>query len=1632
MKSKRFRKGVSVLLSAAMAASCLTTGLTTLAAGHDLVLPQGEQALGKAQPRFPGYRVEDIKNWNAETDPFSDMVRARVPLQQRNEQFQATQANPTLTDDAKVMLMQTDYNGTPFDNMLYNNDFSQYVFNYWQYTDMFSPWHGAATAATPSSFFGMNFEYGTINIPNAAYTNAAHKNGVKSIACMYFDAGNRKGQTIRELLEKDDEGNYIVVNKLAEIAEYYGFDGYFFNQEEFPGDQKVLRAALQELLGQMTARGLYTQYYTAGLRNITKQYEPWLRNADGEMVCNSIFTDYVIGSWKWPNVDDSVKFCNQQGYSIYDVGFYGLECNLGGVNAHPGDGAFIEGTRNLKASIALFTPSDYYLRKLTFNDDNPNLPAFQQNRFQWMVADRERIFFSGAKHDPTDTEFEGTVDWSKVGYSNVSARGVAQYTSSRSVIDGSAFYSNFNTGKGMQYFVDGAVSRDEEWSNINIQDILPSWQWWMESEGQKLGVDFDYGVKEERADLNSQRISTPYTQVGAYNGGSSLVVYGDIDAENFLHLYKTDLQVKEGSKFSITYNKVSATDSSAMEIGVIFKNAPDTVVTFTVPNSGKQTDGWVTKQISIPEDYAGEEIAAIGLAFKDGKNGVKDYQMNIGEIKLTDGTNHTPDAPTGLSIRAAYDTKEMILDWDLADFDTVDKYNVYANMSDGSRICLGGVYDGVYYVKNTMADGIVTMEVTAVGKDGSESEPATVEFSYSENVSNVKVEESLDANGLTMQAANAGYLDVSFTKPNVDYKELRLDFKSVYAADDTSYSMTVGSDADSARFYISRGHGESYDLYITTVFEDGSESEPIAYRGRLRDVWSQPLEEKDVTIADNKISFNPPASVDWYKIYAYADGEKFYEGVRGVDYIYFETEIPEGANAVDVVLEDYFGNLSDPYSIAVSRYSTATGKIDEASVPDDALRQAIIEQIGSDSASAVDAYTGVLDLTGLDIHDLTGLKLVARAQNIILSETPIERIGKDTFGVYVQKVDLSDCSDLKIVHRSAFAGAKKLREVDITGCSALQVLEIVNSSVEKLIYGDAAAFPELMRLDLSGSRFEMSEGTAEYAFAAQIATQTSEDKAFETYDPDVEINMALNAAIVEDQTTVDLKTAKKLVDGKFSWIELYDPPVTFTIDLGQPRLITSWILYNDSNYYGFQDFTISASNDGVNYEEIVNVAGNSIKQISGKIANPQEYRYYQLTGTAFFEDGGDLKELELYGYQKITYTSEVKFDNQRPRFVTNGVNTNVTLNRKNGQVLDLQGILADAIAQANAQCFTVNGSAPAELEGAQWLDPEYTLAPETEDKEKEIHLIQTVDAKGDTSYAKSIDGSVDGVYTVKYITLDSNNMEGETLYTFTVNVKGVTAVLEKVIEAAEQLVKDGALNGTMEAVVNEFNAALEEAKTIVAKEDASQAEINASTLRLLSAMAKVDWKQGDKTVLEIAVEVAGSIESNLSLYVEAGKQEFVDALAEARAILESGNAWQDDIDASVTRLVEAMSAMRMAANKDILNEMIGKAQSINLSAYTAASANAVRAALANAEAVAADANAAQNDVDAAANTLKAALGGLVVVNGDGNNGNTNAGSNVPMGDGSAPTQTGDSGAASLAMLALFSAGAVVLLKKKQK
>ena len=144
----------------------------------------------------------------------------------------------------------------------------------------------------------------------------------------------------------------------------------------------------------------------------------------------------------------------------------------------------------------------------------------------------------------------------------------------------------------------------------------------------------------------------------------------------------------------------------------------------------------------------------------------------------------------------------MVLTWDLGSYDDVDQYNVYANLSDGRRICMGGIYDNVYYVKNTLGTDIVTMEVTAVGKDGTESAPATIEFAYNENVSNIQVEETLDGNNLFTYAETPGYLDVSWENPNVEYASLEMELSLIDSKDTTTYTTTVAAGETSTRFYI--------------------------------------------------------------------------------------------------------------------------------------------------------------------------------------------------------------------------------------------------------------------------------------------------------------------------------------------------------------------------------------------------------------------------------------------------------------------------------------------------------------------------------------------------------------------------------------------------------------------------------------------------------------------------------------------------------------------------------------------------------------------------------------------------------------------------------------------------------------
>mgnify|MGYP001851646917 CR=1 FL=1 len=1354
-KTSKARRVGSAFLAAAIVFTSFGASLTAFAADS---WPNDKAS---AEPSFAGYRVKDIENWSPETDPYAEFLRAEVPLQERNEAFQATQAKPYLASDAQVMLMQGDYGNSFFNSTMYTDKFGEHVLNFWQYADYFSPWHGAATAYTPEAIYdpitsdwqARGFEFGIVNIPNPAYTNAAHKNGVMSIACIYFDPAFRPGQTCADLIERDEDGNFSIAEKLIQMAEYMGFDGYFLNQEE--GYYEDFKPFMAEL----TEAGLYTQWYDTN-SSFNSSKAQWLKDDINGQINNSVFVNY---GWGKSTVDSAITYAEQIGVDPFESIFFGAECNQNKFSGgHPSarDMANLyDETGNPRASVALFTPSDWYQRGVDEIPafDSKDTPVMQQDEYQWMVAERERMFFSGVMEDPTNTGLKEGYSREDVGVDNASGWvGVADFIAERSVIDGTKFYTNFNTGHGMQYFVDGKVSADKAWTNINIQDILPTWQWWMEStDDKKLEVDFDYGSALTNNDKYGNPMTMPYTQVGAYTGGSSLVVYGDITGSNSLHLYKTDLAVNENSKASITFKKTS-NDAVAMQLGLIFKDAPETTEKLDI--AGSETAGdWTTVDVDLSQ-YAGRQIAAITLEFAGEAEG---YQINVGGLKISDGADK-PAAPTGFAVDYAYDSGEMILSWDMADYDSVKQYNVYGTMSDGSRVYLGGVYDSILYVKSVFDEkDHIDLELRAVGADGTESDPATLTYTYTDKVSNVKVEEAKTSTGLLVRAATPGQLDVSFDAPAAgapDSYEYEVTLRNI-AKDDPDnqvYTHTTAGDVTSATIPLPVEEGYEYDLKIYAV-RDGQKGEPICYRGWSNDSYSEPIAKEDIRVSGGSVRLVDPDSVDWYTMTAEFNGREVASFKRGGVGRFTATMrfSISGDGLLSVVTGDFAGNKSEPTVVMIQNGQVVdpTNLITEEHFPDAALLKAVKEQVGL-TLDTLEKFDGTLDLSGTGVSDLTGLDKLTNMTGI----------------------DFSNCTALTDI--SGLDKCTALKEVNISGCTALETVNLSGLGLEKL---DASGeYAAIKSVDISNNKLDLSEGTPERAFvdAALAATATVETQAAD------KVNLAPGATVIDSE---NVSNAKLFVDGNTGTdtsaaetaTNKRDKPASVTLDLGSEKTIGSWSVWMKTNTdtpfrpFGVKtaELAVSDTADGEyttisTLETVPADTADTLSETVAELETPVTARYVKITVTEWqpHPNGGvdwpAMVEAMIYGGGSAP-AEAVQFGNQHP-VVYSGV-----------YFLPTEAINMEVSAEGTVdvteyveKAYTVRGNEYATLKD-QLINGKSFLA---EDVDVNAKPDETFTASVTDQNRKPVEGTVlslaeDITYTVTY-----KNAENETVGTLTIIV----------------------------------------------------------------------------------------------------------------------------------------------------------------------------------------------------------------------------------------------------------------------
>ena len=281
------------------------------------------------------------------------------------------------------------------------------------------------------------------------------------------------------------------------------------------------------------------------------------------------------------------------------------------------------------------------------------------------------------------------------------------------------------------------------------------------------------------------------------------------------------------------------------------------------------------------------------------------------------------------------------------------------------------------------------------------------------------------------------------------------------------------------------------------------------------------------------------------------------------------------------------------------------------------------------------------------------------------------------------------------------------------------------------------------------------------------------------------------------------------------------------------------------------------------------------------------------------------------------------------------------------------------------------------------------------------------------------------------------------------------ATLEYFLNKAKSYVEDGTVSGLVESIRKMFTDAIAKGEAVMADENATREEVLDAAADLMFAVHALDMKAADKTDLEMALELAEMID--LSKYVEAGQAEFLAAKDAAEAVMADGDALQTETDEAWNTLVEAMNALRLKADKSVLEDLISQMEELDLSGYTEESVSVFRAAFAAANAVLTDEALSADDqaeVDEAVNALQAAYDGLEKTQSDEleNPGTGSGDADDPQDPGSNPgsgdaddTQTtdGDSGKAKAAktgdaapiaasgVILVLSAMAVIMLGRKR-
>ncbi|MDN3358535.1 hypothetical protein, partial [Actinomadura sp. DC4] len=619
------------------------------------------------QPYAPVWYPDELLAWDPAKDPDAIFNRSRVPLAERVWNADLRANTGARADQGDIMALAS-FGATARNPSQGGTVASYYAYGYWQYTGILVFWGGSASE-------------GIILVPNPTIIDAAHRNGVPVYGNVFLPPDDYGGRI--DWVRQFTDGR--MPQKLVQAAQYYGFDGWFVNQETRGGDA-TLATAVRDVLVQARrlAPTLRFIWYDAmnstgqvGWQNALNASNAMFFQASGTRVSDSMFLNFW---WTAGTLSSSATYAAQLGRSAFDL-YAGVDVEALGYTAPELAQIFpSSGSRNVSAGLHR---TDW---------------AFKSAKSLGDFYRQDSQFWVGAAGDPSKASASAT--W----------RAPASIVAERTPITKTPFVTSFNTGQGKLYAVDGTTSSTNPWNNVGLQDVLPTYRWTVSGPSTASLVP--------SLDFND-----------AYNGGTSLLLTGAVEGSVLVRLYQTQLTITRSTRLLVTF-KAPASGPTYLQVAAGFAGRADPVY-YDVGAAGSAN--WQTATIDL-SGAGGQTLVRLDLRIAPAAR-VNGYRMRVGQLAVVDGAQ-TPGPPSAITVlgtaRTTATTQTVRMKW-TASANPVHHYNVYRRNPDGSRTHLGGICNDAYFVPlltRIGGEGSTTLDVEAVSPTFARSTAASATVSW--------------------------------------------------------------------------------------------------------------------------------------------------------------------------------------------------------------------------------------------------------------------------------------------------------------------------------------------------------------------------------------------------------------------------------------------------------------------------------------------------------------------------------------------------------------------------------------------------------------------------------------------------------------------------------------------------------------------------------------------------------------------------------------------------------------------------------------------------------------------------------------------------------------------------------------